>query len=238
MNPPLILTEEKLNQTNQYQNWMGGLSVLSLRHGENHALSFAQWLLQTQSTSAMPLTYLSGPDMPMQTESGLSMYPYIREGRRIVGRSAYGDSHFMMREQDIRNDMQGRDFSPTTVAVTHYDIDIHGCRYRNWEPTGEASRASVKEHLVQPIQIPLEALIPQGVDNLLIGGKAIAASHIVNAATRVHYGEWGIGAAAGGTAGWIVRQNQPGLTPAAIVPNNLMPYLYDHLRAQGIRTQW
>ncbi|MGG6295164.1 FAD-dependent oxidoreductase [Leptolyngbya sp. AN02str] len=238
MNPPLILTEEKLSQTNQYQNWMGGLSILSLRHGENHALSFAQWLLQNQSTAAMPLTYLSGPGMPMNTESGLSMVPYFREGRRIVGRAAYGDTNFMMREPDIRIDMEGRDFSSTSVAVTHYGIDIHGCRYRNWEPTGEASRASVKEHLVRPIQIPLEALIPQGVDNLLIGGKAIAASHIVNAATRVHYGEWSIGAAAGSTAGWIARQNQPELTPAAIVPNRLMPRLYEHMSAQGIRTHW
>ena len=50
------------------------------------------------------------------------------------------------------------------------------------------------------MKIPLESLIPQEVDNLLIGGKSIAVSHIVNALTRVHMSEWGIGAAAGVTA--------------------------------------
>ncbi|MBW4654070.1 MAG: FAD-dependent oxidoreductase [Kaiparowitsia implicata GSE-PSE-MK54-09C] len=238
MDPPLILTDDRLLQTNQYQNWMGGVSKLALRHAENHALTFAQWLLNNQTQPGFPLTYLSGHEMPMGTESGLSMVPYIREGRRILGRSAYGQSAFMIQEQDIRSDMQGRDFRGTTVAIAHYDIDIHGCRYRNWGPTGEATRASVKEHLVSPIQIPIESLIPQGVDNMLIGGKAIAATHIANAATRVHYGEWGIGSASGAIAAWLTQQTAVTPNPANLAANGLMPEIQAYLESQGVRTTW
>lgn len=238
MNPPLILTREKLTQTGQYQDWMGGLSVRALRHAENHALMFAQWLLETQRSPNFPLAYLSGSDSPMNTASGLSMVPYIREGRRILGRAAYGQPEFMLRESDLREDMEGRDLRPTTVAVTHYDIDIHGCRYRNWEPTGEAQKASVKEYYIRPIRVPLESLIPQEIDNLLIGGKAIAATHIANAATRIHHGEWSIGAAAGATAGWLLKPEQADLVPAAIVAQGHMPQLQHYLRGQGLKTEW
>lgn len=175
----------------------------------------------------------------MATASGLSMAPYIREGRRLIGRAAYGQNEFMVREADLRADMSGgRNFSPTAVAVTHYDIDIHGCHYRNWEPTDEATDASVKEHLVRPLSIPLEALIPQGIDNLLMGGKSIAVTHIANALTRVHYGEWSIGAAAGVTAGWLVQQPQADLTPADIVSTGQMPKLKLELTRQGQRFTW
>jgi hypothetical protein len=237
MDPPLILTHEKLVQTGHYQNWMGGISALSLRHGETHALMFARWLLENHATPDYPLTYLHGETGPMGTESGLSMVPYIREGRRILGQSAYGQESFMIREQDIRNDMEGRDFRATAIAVTHYDIDIHGCRYRDWSPTGEAARASVEEHLVRPIYIPLEAVIPQGVDNLLIGGKSIAATHIANAAIRVHHGEWHVGAASGAIAAWLTLY-YPTLPPAEVVSNGLMPTLQDYLNNTGGQTDW
>jgi hypothetical protein len=252
MDPPLILNEKKISEDGQHQNWMGGLSLSALRHAEEHALLFAEWLMETQASPEFPLTYLSGAEAPMGTVSGLSMMPYIREGRRILGRSAYGQNEFMLREADVRTDMRGsRDLTPTTVAVTHYRIDIHGCRYRNWKESWEASSAPLEaEDMIKPIYIPLEALIPQGVDNLLIGGKSIAATHIVNAATRVHYGEWVIGGAAGATAGWFIQQQQPqsgspqsaeqptGWVMADIPRLGLTSQLQAHLEQQGLRLKW
>ena len=237
MNPSLILTDQQLEKSGQRRNWLGGLSPIALNHAENHALLFARWLIQTQAQSKFPLTYLYGDKSLTGTASGLSMVPYIREGRRILGRQAYGQKSFMMRESDIRSDMQGRDFGPSVIGVAHYDIDIHGCRYRNWEAPGEANSAPMKEYNVRPIQIPLESLIPQGVDNLLIGGKGIAVSHIVNASTRVHYSEWTIGGAAGATAGWLATQ-KPNLLPAEIVPKKQIAKLQDHLTDQGLRIDW
>ncbi|MBE9225144.1 FAD-dependent oxidoreductase [Phormidium sp. LEGE 05292] len=241
MNPPLLMGEARLIQTGQYLNWMGGMSATALQHGEDRALLFSEWLMEVQSktNSQFPLAHLSGKDSPMGTLSGLSMMPYFREGRRIIGRKAYGQTNFMIREQDIRKDMTGgRNFQPTAIGVTHYDVDIQGCMYRNWVQPWEAQSAGTMEDKVKPVIIPLESLIPQGVDNLLIGGKAIAVTHIVNGVTRIHQGEWSIGGAAGATAGWILKQNKPKLTPAAIVPSKLMPKLHQYLRDQGLRFTW
>jgi hypothetical protein len=232
MNPPLIMPSKAIQSSGQDQDWLGGLNPTALSHGEERALVFSEWLMQN---SPVPLTHLSGLRTPVSTQSGLSLYPYIREGRRILGRDAYGQNQFMMREQDIRYDLTGgRDFSTTAVGVTHYAVDMHGCSYNNGKPSGEASSAATHERLVKPIVIPLESLIPQKIDNLLIGGKAIAVSHIVNGATRVHTGEWVIGAAAGSTAAWLTKQGNSTVMPFEIVAKGLMPNLQTYLRSQGI----
>lgn len=239
MNPPLIMTDEQIDASGQRQNWMGGLNFNALKEGENHALLFSEWLIENYATSEFPLTHLSGIGSPMPTESGLSLYPYIREGRRILGRSAYGQETFFMREQDLRRDMVGgRDFRPSTIGITHYAIDMHGCRYRNWEPSKSPSSAPVNEDFVKPIYMPLESLIPLKLNNLLIGGKGIAVSHIVNGATRIHVGEWAVGAASGSTAAWIVKQQDLSLSPQEIIYRKLVPNLQKHLASQGIVLDW
>ncbi len=240
MNPPLILNREQLAASGQLQNWHGGLSTIALKHAEDHALFFAEWLLETQSRPEFPLVYLAGEAAPMGTESGLSIMPYLREGRRILGRSAYGQNQFMVGELDVRKDLsEGRDFTATKVAVTQYDLDFHGCRYRNWEPSGEATSAPAREFVVRPIEIPLESLIPQEVDNLLMGGKAIAVTHIVNAATRVHHGEWSVGATSGAIAGFLTTKSQArSLNPNDLLQPDVMPTVQTHLIEQGLRFNW
>ncbi len=239
MNPPLILTDKQIRDSGQQQNWLGGLNTTALKDGENHALLFAEWIMDKHASTQFPLRLMSGPDSPMPTESGLSMYPYIREGRRILGRSAYGQSEFLMREQDIRNDMEGgRNFNATSIGLTHYAIDMHGCRYRNWEPSKSPSSAPANEDKVRPIILPFESLIPQRIDNLLMGGKAMAVSHIVNGATRIHVGEWSAGAAAGATAAWIVLQDDQSLTPQAILDRGRIGDLQALLKAQGMLVEW
>ncbi|MFN5854533.1 MAG: FAD-dependent oxidoreductase [Pseudanabaenaceae cyanobacterium] len=238
MNPPLILTAQQIRELGQQQNWLGGLNISALKDGENHALLFSEWLQEKYSSAEFPLTHLSGPGGPIPTESGLSMYPYIREGRRIMGRAAYGQSEFFMREQDIRIDMEGRDFSKTIIGITHYAIDMHGCRYRNWEPSKAPSSAPANEDKVRPIFIPYEALIPQRIDNLFIGNKGIAVSHIVNGATRIHVGEWSVGAASGAAAAWILQHEQTDLTTQGVLDKGLLPDLQKHLRSQGLLLDW
>ncbi len=239
MNPPLILTEQQIRESGQQQNWLGGLNTSALKDGENHALLFAEWLMEKYASARYPLRMMTGADSPMPTESGLSMYPYIREGRRILGRAAYGQKEFMMREQDIRNDMEGgRNFNSTSIGITHYAIDMHGCRYRNWEPSKAPSSAPANEDKVLPIVLPFESLIPQRIDNLLIGGKSMAVSHIVNGATRIHVGEWSAGAAAGAAAAWLSFQRDSNLTPQAIIDRGRLNELQELLRSQGIILQW
>ncbi|MGB3138108.1 MAG: FAD-dependent oxidoreductase, partial [Nodosilinea sp.] len=239
MDPPLILNAAALEASGQHQNWMGGLSQSALKFGEENALAFAHWLLETQASPSYPLAYLHGDESPMGTLSGLSMMPYLREGRRILGRAAYGQDAFAIRENDLRyNFPNQRDFSPTAVGITHYAIDLHGCRYRNWQPSGEAISAPAQEPRVKPVQLPLEALIPQGIDNLLIGGKAMATTHIANASTRIHYGEWQVGAAAGVAAGWLMSPGTPINDPIEVVPSGSIGVLQEIMRIHGLKTSW
>jgi hypothetical protein len=92
---------------------------------------------------------------------------------------------------------------PDAVGIGHYAIDFHPCMTESPpEKPGNTERKGERRGAGQayPFQIPLAALIPQEIDNLLVAGKSIATSHIAAAAYRVHSFEWSSGAAAGTTA--------------------------------------
>ena len=90
---------------------MGGLRTEALRRGEENALGYFYWLVEGTTDSQLGegvkqkypnYRLLSGFDTPMGTAHGLSKYPYIREGRRIIGR--VGKTHprgFTVVEVDI-----------------------------------------------------------------------------------------------------------------------------------------
>ncbi|HEY9702141.1 MAG TPA: FAD-dependent oxidoreductase, partial [Allocoleopsis sp.] len=89
-----------------------------------------------------------------------------------------------------------------------------------------------------PFQIPLRALIPQKIDNMLVSGKSIAGSHIAVAAYRVHSFEWSVGAAAATTA---IFSMEKGVLPYQIVddlPNKepLLLELRSRLESNGNQT--
>lgn len=109
---------------------------------------------------------------------------------------------------------------PDSVGIGHYAIDFHPCmvlspaeRPGNIEYPGERRGAGQ----AYPFQVPLRAMIPQKIDNMLVAGKAIATSHIAAAAYRVHSFEWSAGAAAGTTAAFALEK--------AIAPYQLVAQL-------------
>src|SRR5213076_2576961 len=69
-----------------------------------------------------------------------------------------------------------------------------------------------------PFQIPLGALLPVRVENLLAAAKNIGTTHITNGAYRLHPVEWNIGEAAGALAAFCLeREVSPstvGIDPA------------------------
>jgi hypothetical protein len=92
---------------------------------------------------------------------------------------------------------------PDSVGVGHYALDFHPCMSESpAEKAGNTEREGERKGGGQayPFQIPLRAMIPQEIDNLIVAGKSIATSHIAAAAYRVHSFEWSSGAAAGITA--------------------------------------
>jgi FAD dependent oxidoreductase len=92
---------------------------------------------------------------------------------------------------------------PDSVGISQYAIDVHPCMATSpAEAPGNIERPGTRQGQGHsyPAQVPLRALIPQQIDNLLIAGKAMAASQLAAAAYRTHSFEWSIGAAAGTTA--------------------------------------
>ncbi|WP_413175101.1 FAD-dependent oxidoreductase [Anabaena azotica] len=261
----LIYTRQQLQATGQLQpgGWLGGLRTETFRKGEENALAYYYWLVAGNTDSQLGAgvkqpqpnnRLLTGFNSPMGTAHGLSKYPYMREGRRIIGRPSWGQPQgFGIWEVDISrrnyNDEYYRKtlpvdmyrqlkatlagleatsvirgeiapdkaikrsrstIFPDAVGIGHYAIDFHPCMEKSpAEAPGNKERPGERRGAgnAYPFQIALRAMIPQKIDNLLVGGKSIATSHIAAAAYRVHSFEWSSGAAAGTVASFALKQN-------------------------------
>jgi len=162
------------------------------------------------------------PDI-MGTDDGFAKAAYVRESRRIVARTT-------IREQDVAVDSNpGRDRGTEygdSVGVGAYRIDLHP----------STSGAPYIDTSSLPFQIPLGALIPVRMRNLLPAAKNIGTTHITNGCYRLHPVEWNIGEAAGLLAGFCVRRE---LDPGQVheVPQ-LTKEFQDLLRNQGVEIEW
>lgn len=268
----LVYNPEQLALTGQLEpgGWLGGLRVESLEKAEENAYSYYYWLVMGDTDSQLGAgvkephpshRFISGLDAPMGTAHGLSKYPYIREGRRIVGRPSYGfPQGFAVNEIDIsradyrddyyQNTLSRYDYLnlwwalagleataaidnqtdpadvmrrtrstiyPDAVGIAQYAIDFHPClTLTPPETPGNTERENIRKAHGQayPGQIPLRAMIPQNIDNLLVAGKSIATSNIAAAAYRVHSFEWSVGAAAGTTIDFVLDE---GILPYELV---------------------
>ena len=85
-----------------------------------------------------------------------------------------------------------------SVGVGWYPIDIHRA---GPEDVGISCRT-------RPFQIPLGALIPVRVRNLIAAAKNIGTTHITNGCFRLHPVEWNIGEAAGALAAFCLDAGQ------------------------------
>ncbi|NOK60425.1 MAG: FAD-dependent oxidoreductase [Chloroflexi bacterium AL-W] len=158
----------------------------------------------------------------MGTLDGLSKYPYIRESRRIV-------PHKRIMEQDIIAH-HGAGARAThfddTIGVGWYAIDLHPCVDNPrtiYAPT-------------RPFQIPLGALLPQHLTNLVAACKNIGTTHITNGSYRVHPVEWNIGESAGALAAFCCKT---GHAPSTVwsLPTMLHQLQYQLLQ-RGIPLAW
>jgi hypothetical protein len=59
-----------------------------------------------------------------------------------------------------------------------------------------------------PFQIPLGALLPQRLTNLIAAGKNIGTTHITNGCYRLHPVEWNVGEVAGMLAAHCISANE------------------------------
>jgi hypothetical protein len=105
---------------------------------------------------------------------GLAKAPYVRESRRIRA------LHTIV-EHELGNSYED------SVGVGSYRIDLH-------PRTGGEGYLDID---APPFEIPLGALIPVRLENLLPGAKNPGTTHITNGCHRLHPVEWNVGEAAG-----------------------------------------
>ena len=130
------------------------------------------------------------PDI-VGTEDGLAMAPYVRESRRIKAMFTVTEGHVGTDARARATGKKPGEFAaesfPDSVGIGSYRIDLH-------PSTGGDNYIDVSS---LPFQVPLGALIPVRVENLLPACKNIGTTHITNGSYRLHPVEWTIGEAVG-----------------------------------------
>ena len=87
-----------------------------------------------------------------------------------------------------------------------------------------------------PFQIPLGALIPQRVENLLPACKNIGITHITNGCYRLHPVEWNIGEAAGALVAQAIADART--AAADSIERQGLAAFQAELRRNGVELEW
>jgi hypothetical protein len=223
----------------QNDYWLGPLvgATVTPAEAERHvarakqlSLSLLYWL-QTECPRADGNVGWKGlrlrPDL-VGTEDGLAKAPYVRESRRIEAELTVVEQHVgteARRQIKKSGSVQAESFADS-VGIGSYRIDLH-------PSTGGDNYIDVSS---LPFQIPLGALIPKRLENLLPACKNLGTTHITNGCCRLHPVEWSIGEAAGALAAYCLDVNEP---PRAVrnSPKQLGTF-QSRLVAQGVEIVW
>lgn len=157
------------------------------------------------------------------TSDGLAKQAYFREGRRIRAEFTILEQHIGVQARPLDH---GAERFFDSVGVGAYRIDLHpSTRGRNTVDID-----------AYPFQIPLGALLPVRMDNLLPACKNLGTTRITNGAYREHSTEWSIGEASGALAAFSLARQQP---PRAIrVHPGLLSDFQRLLEQQGVMLSW
>jgi len=171
------------------------------------SLAFLYWM-QTEAPRFDGTDGVGYPGLRLRgdeigTADGFAKYPYIREARRLEALFTVHEGHVgtEQRKREGRPNQTASPFGmtepfPDSVGVGHYRLDLH---------PSTAMRNSVYAQAA-PFRVPLGALIPKRVRNLVAAGKCLGVTHVTNGAYRLHPIEWAIGEAAGELAAFCLEQ--------------------------------
>jgi hypothetical protein len=194
----------------------------ALEESKQLSLSLLYWL---QTEQDYPGLHLCG--------DGLAKSPYIRESRRIRAVFTVTENHVgtQARYGDNLLDLP-KDFSRLaeplfdSIGIGYYRIDLH-------PSTGGDNYVDIAS---LPFQIPLGALLPQRITNLLPACKNIGTTHITNGCYRLHPVEWNIGESAGLLVAFCLKRH---VTPHSVRERTeLLQEIQQLLVSQGIELSW
>ena len=203
-----------------------------LESGRQLSLSLLYWL-QTEAPRADGGAGWRGlrlrPDI-VGTADGLAKAPYVRESRRIQAAFTVLEQHVgteaRSRLLGVQPDALTAETFADSVGVGSYRIDLH-------MSTGGDNYIDISS---LPFQIPLGALIPQRVENLIPACKNLGVTHITNGCYRLHPVEWNIGESAGLLAARALQLK----TPPRRIRNDakLLADFQTLIQRQGVEIAW
>jgi len=208
----------------------------ALAGAKEQSLCFLHWM-QTEAPrfdgkgAGYPGLRLRGEELG--TDDGFAKAPYIREPRRLRARTIVSEAHIGT-EQRRKDGKPNQSVKPwgmaepfaDSVGIGHYKLDLH---------PSTAHRGSLYVQSA-PFRIPMGALIPQRVRNVLAAGKGIGVTHITNGAFRMHPTEWNNGESAGLLAFHCVAM---GVEPHAVHAKiDSVRAFQARLAAEGIPMCW
>jgi ABC-type multidrug transport system ATPase subunit len=223
----------------QNDYWLGGLCDVAAEEAARHlvrardlSLSLLYWL-QTEAPRPDGKAGWKGLRLRgdvLGTTDGLAKYPYIRESRRIKAEFTVLEQHLgteaRMRLTGKKREALTAETFPDSVGIGSYRIDLH--------PSTAGDNYLDISSL--PFQIPLGALLPRRVENLLPACKNLGVTHITNGCYRLHPVEWNIGEAAGALAAFCVQRKEP---PRQVRKDGkLLQSFQQLLQNQGVELAW
>ncbi|HCC86159.1 MAG TPA: FAD-dependent oxidoreductase, partial [Porphyromonadaceae bacterium] len=155
--------------------------------------------------------------------------PYIREARRIKAEFSVLEEHVGAENRElVAGDEAGKraaDFFDS-VGIGYYHIDLH--------PSSRGNNYIDFPSL--PFQIPVGALLPRRMNNLLPANKNIGTTHITNGCYRLHPVEWSIGEAVGQLIAFAKKTKVP--FREVRERRELLSDFQQMLHKQGVETEW
>lgn len=130
--------------------------------------------------------YIPGFENAVLMDSGHEMG--VRESRHIEG-------EYTLTLDDV---MKGTPFEDC-IALCGFNVDIH-------DPSGKKDQF-IEPECQEAYQIPYRCLVPRGIENLLVAGRPVSATHEAAAAIRVMPPCFAMGQAAGIAAALAVKSH-------------------------------
>ena len=163
---------------------------IELKKAKLHTLRFVYYLQTVLGFKNLGLSDEFG------TKDKLPKIPYHRESRRVDGLVQLS-APYMQKPFD-----QIYPLYRTGGIVGDYTIDHHHLK------NPDAPKIDFIQIKIPSYNVPLGALVPKNVSNLIVAEKSISVTNIVNGATRLQPVVLGIGQAAGALAAVSLKENK------------------------------
>jgi len=147
------------------------------------------------------------------TDNGHRPYEiYVREARRIVGRSVFTEQ-----DATLAKGYQRAPVHEDSIGVTEWYVDAHTCTTNHVKDSMDEGKMML-HYETFPGQVPYRALLPQGVDNLLVP-VCLSSTHVAWGTIRLEPTWMNLCESAAYAAVQAVKNGQ---TPAAINTDKLL----------------